>query len=106
MKGICNVCGRRKVVHKNRRSGKAVCPACYAIARYYDPSTHEQCSECREVKPVAMRTEDGKAVCPACYRRSKIGKCAKCKETKTIQALGLCYGCYQSQRRVKMAAIL
>ncbi|MEK7124141.1 MAG: hypothetical protein AAB877_00430, partial [Patescibacteria group bacterium] len=93
------VCGKRKNVHKNRVSGKAVCPACYQK----DPSTHEQCSECREVKPVKARTEDGKAVCPACYRRSKVGKCNECKKTKVIQALGLCYGCYQLQRRKNMA---
>jgi hypothetical protein len=59
---------------------------------------------CGGVKHVVMRNKSGKAICSACYQRSKVGECAKCKETKVIQALGLCYCCYQRQRRASMAA--
>ncbi len=104
MKGICDVCGRQRTVHRNCKSGKAICHNCGQMARYRDPSTHERCFECGKVKPVAMHNEFGKAICHACYQRSKVDRCAECKETKVIQALGRCYGCYQRQRRVNMAA--
>jgi len=100
VKGICDVCRKRRTVHRNRRSGKAICPNCYRK----DPSTHQKCFECGEVKPVKARNETGKAICNNCYQRSKVGKCTECKKTKVIQALGLCRACYQRQWRANLAA--
>jgi len=69
MKGTCDVCGQSRTVRKNRKTGKAICYNCYAMARHKDPSTHEKCFKCGEVKPVVTRNETGKAICPACYQR-------------------------------------
>ena len=99
MKGICKLCEQVRTVYKNRKSGELICDACRR-----NPSNHEKCSECGMVKPVAKRNESGKATCSACRNRSNISRCAKCGETKVIQALGLCYGCYQYQRRASTAA--
>ena len=71
MKGICSVCKNSKIVHKNRKSGKAICPNCYMTIRYHDISTHEKCYDCGEVKPVAKRNESGKAICPNCYQKQR-----------------------------------
>src|SRR6266567_1809082 len=72
---------------------RAVCGKCHRK----DRAAHEKCVVCGRLKGVATRTESGKAICLACYRRSRIGKCARCKRTRVIEALGLCYVCYGSQ---------
>ncbi|MDP2816499.1 MAG: hypothetical protein Q8O19_07455, partial [Rectinemataceae bacterium] len=84
MNGTCDVCGQRRIVRKNRKTSKAICPNCYQMARYRDPSTHEKCFECGEVKPVATRSETGKAICQNCYRKdpSTHEKCFECGEVK------------------------
>ena len=104
MMGICDLCGQLRTVHKNRKTGEAICSRCYQADYYRDFSTYDRCFSCGKIKQVATRNEAGKAICSVCYRRSKIGECAECKETKVIQAFGLCYGCYQHQRRASMAA--
>jgi len=102
MKGICSVCKERKLVHRNRKTGKRICHNCYQMASYRDPSMHEKCSKCEEVKPVAMRTKAGKPICPACYQQNRVGRCTNCGQDKVIQACGLCYACYQNQRRASI----
>ena len=97
----CFVCDKVKAVGVRNETGKAICMNCCATARRRDSSTHEQCFVCDRVKAVVTRNEDGKAICESCHRRGKINKCAECEKTKVIQALGLCYACYQSQRRTK-----
>jgi len=99
----CSQCGKVKPVSTRTGSGKPICYSCYGLARDRDPSTHEECSQCGKVKPVSTRTGSGKPICYSCYHRSNVGKCAECKEKKIIQALGLCYACYQKQRRANMA---
>lgn len=83
---ICSVCGRHRIVHKDRKSGKDICQNCRQKARYPDRPTHN---------------ESDKAIC---HKRRKIGKCAECKEARALPAFGLCSACYQRQRRANMAA--
>ena len=93
----CSECGQVKSVAVRNKLDQPICHNCYRK----DPSTHERCSECGELKPVTMRTKAG-PICSACYQRGRVGLCARCKEMKVIQALGLCYACYQNQRRASI----
>lgn len=59
--GRCAVCRRRKEkVHRNRRTGKLVCPACADRARMKVLA----CAECGERKLIQARGR-----CYACYKR-------------------------------------
>ncbi len=95
----CFECGEVKHVAGRDEGGLAICPNCYQRARYKDTSLHEKCLKCDEVKPVARRSETGRAICNTCQQRSRIGSCKECLQTTVIQALGLCYACYQRKRR-------
>lgn len=95
----CSKCRKVKLVAMHTESGKAICHNCYRK----DSSIYERCLRCGEVKQVVMRTKYGRPICLNCRQRSKVGKCAECGKKKVIQALGLCYGCYQYQRRARMA---
>lgn len=100
----CRICGRIKQVRMRVGKNGAICPACYQRCFYTPPESI--CSKCGRSKPVAKYTDDGKPMCHTCYNyNKKIGFCAKCGEEKNIQALGLCYGCYQKRRRQYMAKL-
>lgn len=96
----CYMCGRNKPVRMRFGKNEAVCPNCYQKYFYTPPVS--TCSKCGHIKPVAKYTDDGKPICRNCYHK-KMGFCAKCGKEKIIQALGLCYGCYQKHRRHLMA---
>lgn len=57
------------------------------------------CSVCLRETNVIRNRKTGKYRCNACYQRSIRGHCQACKKPKVIQAKGLCYRCYQIQRR-------
>lgn len=105
MKRRCDQCGEEKNrVHKNRKTGKFTCPACYKSDRNADESIWALCVVCWKKKPVQKLIEDGLSVCPACaqnlrYRdRSKWESCSVCKIRRPvgirINGKPLCHGCY------------
>lgn len=95
----CSKCKKVKPVAAHTNYGRPICHNCYGK----DVSIYESCFKCGEVKQVVIRTNDGKPICENCYQRSRVGKCTGCRKRKVIQAFGLCYACYQSQRRASMA---
>ncbi len=101
----CSKCGGVKPVTIRTETGEAICYNCYHKSRYPNLHEHKKCSQCGKGTWGKRRNEIGEAICSRCYckghHRCKIGECAKCEETKVIQALGLCYACYQRQRRAK-----
>ena len=95
----CYICGRKKPVRMRIGKKGAVCPICYQ--KYYYTPPKSICYKCRQLRPVTKYTDDGKPICHNCCNK-KIGFCSECREEKRIQALGLCYGCYQRRRRRRM----
>ena len=101
MKGTCSICKQHKTVHKNRKTGKLICHACYKREIYEQPK--EQCSICHKVKPVGCRIENGQPVCPACYRREiNVAKCSICHKVKPVacrteDSQPVCQACYQRE---------
>ena len=64
------------------------------------------CGVCGQQKQVRRIRGTDWLICKNCYKKSKakVGECARCRKTKVIQAFGLCFNCYQRQRRANMAA--
>ena len=92
-------CKKFRRVHKNTKTGKLLCPVCCRK----DPvaSTYDDCSACGGFSFVAGRTDEDEPLCIKCIREAKslTAPCKKCKQKKTIQALGLCFGCYKERCR-------
>ncbi|MFQ6050011.1 MAG: hypothetical protein ACE5J0_03205 [Candidatus Paceibacterales bacterium] len=81
----CEICGKDKKVHKNRKTGQLVCRNCYN-RKFYKP-LKEECSICGRVRPVVKRN-NGKAVCKTCYHREfyKLPeeKCSICGQKRPV----------------------
>jgi len=69
MKGICDKCGRSRLLINTRKgmTGKNICIECYRD----DPAHHEECKRCHKTRPVAERLPDGKARCASCYNHCR-----------------------------------
>ena len=82
MKGICNICGRPAIFHKDRISKKLICWKC----RSKDSSTYEICSKCGENRPVQIRNKRNKVTCPNCVRMAKARhrRCFSCGKKKRV----------------------
>lgn len=102
MIGVCSICGRERTVYKNRRLKVNVCTLCFRK----DAHNQKPRSACGDVKAVAAGIKSGQPICHSCYQQSKVGICDECKQTKVIQALGKCYGCYQRKRRSSMNGVI
>lgn len=94
MIGKCFCCLKKKEVHRDRKSEKLICTYCYRKIYFVI-----ECFECKEKAILAAYNEKGRPLCSKCYKETIFGPCKDCGETRILQALGLCYKCYQRQRR-------
>ncbi len=106
MEAICQgECGKFRKVHKNKRTGKLLCPVC--CRRDPAASEYDDCHKCKEFKFVAGRTEEDEPLCLKCIREETtfVAVCEKCGLEKIIQAVGLCYGCYKARSRARKSRL-
>ncbi len=113
-KGICEVCGKRRVVHKNPKSGRLICANCYLRRR-------GTCSVCGKDRIVHKKRNSKKRICSNCYQKLYyssynfvLERCAKCKKKRPVVARTdagrpICFKCCRRRGRLvraKLQAIL